>query len=66
MNDNQYSGGSNERDGLVNELKDAGFLEKHLDPQKVVQGRNLSRKISEFTNEEMDSLLEILKRYCRS
>lgn len=66
MNDNQYAQGSNERDRLVNELKNAGLLDKHIDPQKVVQGRNLSRKLSECTHEEMDSLLKILQRYCRS
>ncbi len=66
MNGNQYAGGSNERDALVNDLKNAGLLEKHIDPEKVDNGRNLSRKLSEFTSEEIHSLLEIFTKYCHS
>lgn len=61
-----FSGGKNDRDALVDELKRYGFLDKKIDPEKVVDGRNLSRRLSEMTSDEVDKFLSIIEKYCYS
>ena len=63
FSDKFYAGGVKERDELVAELKKLNYLDKGFDPQKVVSGRNLPKKLSEMTDEEIDNLLQILGKH---
>lgn len=64
LNEKHYPGGAEERNELVGKLKELQFLDQDLDPQQVVSGRNLAKKLSELTDEELDSLLDVFSRYC--
>ena len=64
LNEKHYPGGAEERNELIGKLKELQFLDQDLDPQQVVSGRNLVKKLSELTDEELDSLLDVFSRYC--
>lgn len=59
-----YPGGLVERDGLVQDLKGAGFYPEGLEPQTVADGRSISRPLSELDDTDFGRLLGILSRYC--
>lgn len=64
LNEKHYPEGAEERNELVGKLKELQFLDQDLDHQQVVSGRNLAKKLSELTDEELDSLLDVFSRYC--
>lgn len=64
LNDKYYLGQAEERDELVGRLKELQFLDQDLDPQQVVSGRNLTKKLFEMTDEELDNLLDVFSMYC--
>jgi hypothetical protein len=53
-----------ERDKLVSDLKKANFLRKNLDVGKVVEGRNLTKKVQDLSENEFNLLLNIFNKYC--
>ena len=57
-------GQAEERDELVGKLKELQFFGQDLDPQQVVSGRNLTKKLFEMTDEELDNLLDVFSNYC--
>lgn len=59
-----YRGGSEERDQLVAELRTLGMYPGDLNPQDVVAGRNLARKLTELKEGELSTLLEVFSRFC--
>jgi len=64
INERHYPRGVAERDELVSELKKLQVLDQELDPQEVVSGRNLTKKLSELSDEELVKLLDIFSKYC--
>jgi hypothetical protein len=64
LNAKHYPGGAEERDELVSQLKELQLIDQELDPQQVVSGRNLAKKLFEMTNEELDNLLAVFSMYC--
>ncbi len=40
------------------------MLDQEIDPQQVVSGRNLSRKLSEINDDELVRLLDVLGKFC--
>ncbi len=64
INEKHYPGGVAERDELVGELKKLRLLDMDLDPQEVVSGRNLTKKLSELSDEGLEKLLDIFSKYC--
>lgn len=64
INEKHYPGGVAERDALVGELKKLQVLDQDIDPQQVVSGRNLTKKLSELSDGELEKLLDIFSRYC--
>lgn len=64
LNDKFYLGEAEERDQLVGKLKELQFLDQDFDPQQVVSGRNLAKKLFELTDEELDKLLDVFSLYC--
>lgn len=63
LNERKYLG-RKERDELVSDLKDANFLRNNLDVGKVVEGRNLTKKLHDFSENEFNQLLQIFSKYC--
>jgi hypothetical protein len=59
-----YPDGVSDRDQLVRDLKAIGLYPEDLDPASVVDGRNISRGLSDLTDDAFDRLLGILSRYC--
>ena len=49
---------------LVSELKELEVLDQDLDPQEVVSGRNLVKKLFELSEGELEKLLNIFEKYC--
>ena len=47
-------------------MKELKMLDPALDPQGVVSGRNLVRKLIELGEEEFAKLLDVFSRYCGS
>jgi hypothetical protein len=64
LNEKFYLGEAEERDELVGKLKELQFLDRDLDPQQVVSGRNLTKKLFEMTDDELDNLLDAFTMYC--
>jgi hypothetical protein len=64
MSVKQYPGGVTERDALVDELKQFGLLDQDLDPNQVVSGRYLSKKLYELSDDDIDKLLDVYGKYC--
>jgi len=64
INEKHYRNGSTERDKLVAELKGLQLLDQGLVPQEVLDGRNLTKKLFELSEEELDKLLSIFGTYC--
>jgi len=64
LNEKHYLGRAEERDELVGKLKELQFFGQDLDPQQVVDGRNLTKKLCEMTDEELDNLLDVFSMYC--
>lgn len=52
------------QDSLVQSLKEAGLMEMDLNPEEVVSGRNLSRKINELSDAEFEGLLTSMESLC--
>lgn len=59
----RYAGGVEDRDKLVDELKSMQLFDPDLDPYTVIDGRNLKRKLSEMTDENIEKLLVVLGKY---
>jgi len=53
-----------ERDEFAAQLKSLGLLDADLDLDEVVSGRSLKRKLPELSEREMQSLLELVLRFC--
>jgi len=64
LNGKYYPGGVTERDELVRRLMGLDLLDSDFDPNEVVSGRYLKRKLHELSDGEVDSLLEVLADYC--
>ena len=64
VNEKCYSGGAEERDQLCDDLKKLGMMDQNLDPRMVVDGRNLTRKLTELSEEELRALLDLYAKYC--
>jgi hypothetical protein len=64
INEKLFPEGVAERDALVGELKEFGFLDQDLDPNQVISGRNLSKKLFELNEDEIDTLLKVYYKYC--
>lgn len=64
LNEKYYPGGVDERDRFVAELKAHGMLDAYLDPMDVVSGRNLTRKLTDLSEDEFRKPLEVFSRYC--
>jgi len=60
----RYPGGTEERDALINELKVLQMLDQAIDPEEVISGRNLARRLSELDESEFEGLLGVLGLYC--
>jgi hypothetical protein len=63
LNEKYYLGQAKERDELVGKLKELHFFDQGFDPQQVVSGRNLTKKLFEMTDEEIDKLLGVFSKY---
>jgi hypothetical protein len=64
--DEKYLGGSAERDEVVDELKGMSLLARDIDPAEVVSGRSFTRSLSELSNDELNELMGLLSRICRT
>jgi hypothetical protein len=64
LNAKHYPGGAEERDELVSQLKELQLIDHDLDPQQVVSGRNLAKKLFELSDDELDKLLDVFSKYC--
>lgn len=64
LNEKHYPGGAEERDELAGQLKELQLIDQGLDPQQVVSGRNLAKKLFELSDEELDNLLDVFSKYC--
>jgi len=64
LNAKYYPKGAEERDELVNQLKELQLIDHGLDPQQVVSGRNLTKKLFELSDDELDKLLDVFSKYC--
>lgn len=60
----RYPGGIEERDALINELKALQMLDQTIDPEEVVSGRNLARRLTELDGSEFEKLLSVVGMYC--
>lgn len=49
---------------MVNELKALQMLDEAVDPEEVVSGRNLTRRLTELDGSEFEKLLGVLGTYC--
>jgi hypothetical protein len=59
-----YRRGAEERDELASDLKRVDLLDKDMDVSKVVQGRNLSKRIQDLSEDDFNLLLQIFSKYC--
>jgi hypothetical protein len=64
--EHRYPDGCMERDRLVDELKELALLAPDIEPEEVVSGRTLIRKLSELDQGEFDKLLGLFRSYCRT
>lgn len=64
INERPYLGGAEERDRLVAELKALQLLDPALDPQEVVSGRSLARKLTELKEDDFTALLKVFSHFC--
>jgi hypothetical protein len=64
INQKHYRGGASERDKLVSELKELRVLNQDLDPEEVVSGRNLTKRLFELSESEFREVLDIFGKYC--
>jgi len=64
LNEKHYPGGAKERDELAGQLKELKLIDQDLDPQQVVSGRNLAKKLFELSEDELDKLLDVFSKYC--
>jgi hypothetical protein len=64
LNEKHYPGGVAERNRLVKSLKDLQVLDQNLDPHEVVSGRNLTKKLDELSEDELQKILDIFAEYC--
>ena len=60
-----YPEGERERDRLVADLKSLDLYPPELDPAEVASGRNLTRPITDLSDEEMQRFLETCGRHCK-
>jgi len=64
INEKYYADGDAERDRFVIELKGLGLLGSDLDPREVNSGRNLTRQITDLTDNEFRKLLDVFSQFC--
>lgn len=64
INAANYPGGVLERNELVQGLKRINLLSPDFDPNSVVSGRNLPKKLFEISEGELEELLNILSEFC--
>jgi len=64
LNEKCYPGGAEERDQLCDELKKMGMLDQNLNLQTVVDGKNLSRKLTDLSDDELQNLLDLYSKHC--
>jgi len=64
LRENCYLGNLIERNKLVSELKNLNLLNQDFMPDSVKDGRYLTKKIMELSNDELDNLLNIFNKYC--
>ncbi len=62
--EHKYLGSAEERDRLLDALNSLGLFDPSINPNEVISGRNLSRKVWELNESEFDRLLEILSGFC--
>ncbi len=61
-----WNGHLAERDEFVDALKTLGFLDKGLNPEEIVSGRNLNLRVTELSEPIRSRFLDVLARYCQS
>lgn len=66
LNEKCYPGGAEERDQLCDELKKLGMLDRNLDIQTVVSGKNLKRNLTDLSDEELQNFLDLYREHCAS
>ncbi len=64
LNEKKYRGGAQERDQLVAELKELGMYGHDLDPEGAKADRNLIRKLTDLSEDDFRTLLDIFSRFC--
>lgn len=60
VKESAYADGRGERDRLMAGLRQLGLIDPGLDLANIVDGRNLSRKLGDFTEEQFSRFLELL------
>jgi hypothetical protein len=60
-----FLGGADGRNQVVAALKQLGLLDASLDPNAVISGRQLKRKLHELTDEELHHLLAVFERFLK-
>jgi len=61
-----FSKGKEDLDALQNQLKELKLVPADFDHNEIVNGRNLSRKLQDLSDDEIDKLLTIYEGYCHS
>ena len=63
LKDERYPGGAQERDRLVEELKNIGMYDQLFDPRPR-DTKNLARRLTDLSEDEFRTLLDIFSRFC--
>lgn len=61
-----WNGSLHERNELIEQLKALDLLNRDLNPEEIVSGRNLKFRITELREDLLSRLLDILAKYCHS
>ena len=57
---------ADERNDLLNEVKKLGLYPSDFVLDDNPEGKNLSRKLEELTDQEFSALIDVFSRYCRA
>ena len=66
MEEHRYPGGLEELNTLLAELKEMRLVDPDILVEEVTSGRNLTRKLWELDERELEKFLNLLDRYCAS
>jgi hypothetical protein len=65
LTENWFPGGANERDALIQLLKELKILEPETDATEIISNRFSKRNLIDFSDDEFDQLLEVLSKFCK-